>query len=268
MVGAWLLGNFDSTQFVANVGESQDRETGNHFSVTEDSQLTGLRWYRASGDADQAPVHLRVWEPEAFALIYEADVIPDDLSVGWQVHAVDGGPILTAHTRYMVTHGWQTHHQEAIFFLGTVPPPDKTLTWWLPQRVYSDGGINGLPNHYDSAYITGVDVQVEVPVASAGYTIAAETDYEGTLKWDQPADKYRLVMSTISQWQTAVVVETKDVRRITGFWQPIYEGSLGKRFQIDSPTFEMIPPDGLRMDGLLLDTSQGSAGHVQALLKV
>lgn len=268
MVSAWVLGNVDAGSFVLNTALSQDYEIGTVFGVVAPARLTGIRWWRASTDPDYKPTHLRVLDLYGFTIVHEQDPIPDDGEIGWQVAAIEGGPLLAIHNMYTVSAAWETNRAEAIYALGDATPSDFPAAIWSPARSYTDGGSIGFPSHRDNANLTGADAQVTVEDATGSYTVAAETDYDSTLKWDQPADKYRLVMSTITQWQTAVIVETKDVRRITGFWQPIYSDSLGKRFQIDSPTFEMIPPDGLRMDGLLLDTSPGSAGHVQALIKV
>lgn len=268
MPSAWVLGNIDAGSFVLNTDLPQDYEIGTVFGVVAPARLTGIRWWRASTDPDYKPTHLRVLDLYGFTILHEEDPIPDDGAIGWQVAAIEGGPLLAIHNMYCVSAAWQTHRGEALYVLGDATPSDFPAAIWSPARSYTDGGSIGFPSHRDQNYLTGADAQVTTEDLAGSYAVAAETDYTETLKWSQPADKYRLVMSIITEWRTAVTVQGKDVRRIVGFWQPMYGDSLGKRFQIDSPTFEMIPPDGLRMDGLLLDSGKGSAGHVQALVRV
>jgi hypothetical protein len=268
MVSAWVLGNVDAGSFVLNTALPQDYEIGTVFGVVAPARLTGIRWWRASTDPDYKPTHLRVLDLYGFTIVHEQDPIPDDGEIGWQVAAIDGGPLLAIHNMYTVSAAWETNRAEALYALGDATPSDFPAAIWSPARSYTDGGVIGFPSHRDNANLTGADAQVTSEDASPGYEVVAETDYSETLKWAQPADKYRLTMTIITSWNYAVLVEATDVRRIAGFWQPMYADSLGKRYQIDSPTFDMIPPDGKRMDGLLLDTSLGSAGHVQALLLV
>lgn len=268
MTSAWILGNFDASQFYPYTLDTADQENGTPFTIQDDGLLTGLRWCRTTTDVDQLPAHLRVWDVESTDLVYEADPVPDDGTIGWQVHAVTGTVSLTKGHPYVATAGYVTHRIRPMYDLGRVPPPDYPGGLWVPIHRYTPATVLGNPIYDGYNNATGIDAQVTVEASPGSYLVVDEIDYAETLKWTVAADKYRLVMSTITQWQTAKTVEGLDVRRIVGFWQPIYAGSLGKRFQVDSPTFDMIPPDNTRMDGLLLDTSPGSAGHVQALLKI
>lgn len=268
MASAWLFGNFDTANWNDFTGLPADYEIGTPFCALAPATLDKIRWYRGDTDPDQHPTKLRVWDVLTGSMLYEIAPPDDNGLVGYQEHTLSSPLLVDPQQQLIVSATRVTYRNEPNYAIGQIPPPDFPAALWTPLRRYIAAGMDTLPSGEDNQFATAVDAHLVTETVSNDYTVEAETDYSDAIKWEQEADRYLLDVTTIAQWDTAKVVEGVDVRRIVGGWQPLSGSYQGKRFPIDSPHAILELPGGGRMKGVLIDTSPGSAGHVQALVRV
>lgn len=268
MVAAWALGNFDPANFTDYTANPYGFDIGIKLSPLDNGTVTRLRWFRANGSAGHKPDYLRLWDVLTGDKLYETDSPDDNGIAGWQVHTLSTPIAVDKQQALIVSAVHDTYHDEALYEIVEIPAADYPVGLWVPCRWATDVAFGTIPSSATIQYLTGVDAEVTVAGGGAEYEVAAETDYIDALKWEQEADRYLLDVTTIAGWDTSKLVVDVDVRRIVGGWQPLSGSYQGKRFPIDSPHAVLELPNQARMQGLLLDTSKGSAGHIQALIKV
>lgn len=268
MPGAWLYGNFDTANWVDFTGLPADYEIGTPFCALAPAQIEKIRWYRGDTDPNQHPTKLRIWDVLTGTMLYEIAPPDDNGLVGYQEHTLPTPILIDPHQQLIVSATRVTYRNEANYTIGQLPPPDFPAALWSPLRRYIAAFVDTLPTGEDNTTATAVDAYIVSEGGGAEYEVAAETDYTDAIKWEQEADRYLLDVTTIAGWETSKLVVDVDVRRIVGGWQPLSGSYQGKRFPIDSPHAVLELPNQARMQGVLIDTSKGSAGHVQALLKV
>jgi len=268
MTTSWLFENFDASNWEAFTGFTGDISLGTKGVPLQNAVVDALRWYRATTDALHKPSHLALFDELTGDNLYEASPVPDDGTIGWQTQTIDPPIAVDARQGLIAAIAMETYRTIATYSVGTIPPPNIPAGLWIPTRYYGSASPWVIPTSADALFIHGVDFRITTGGGPAEYEVVAETDYDSTLKWEQEADRYLLDVTTIKEWATAKLIEGIDVRRIIGGWQPLSGSYQGKRFPIDSPHFVLELPNQARINGLLLDTSPGSAGHIQALLKV
>lgn len=264
MVTAWLFDNTPTGLWTQNIFASVDREYGNRFSPLANGRVTAMRWRRPATVAVQKPTILRLWDVATATVLATAPSIPDNGAVGWQQVALTTPVNVTAAQVLCASFAWQTNRQYTSGGLGIVPAASYPAGFQLPAGWATATSTIGHPNNAITAEVFGVDALVQTQAPPASWTSVATTSYSDSLKWAQPANRYRINITTPVQWQTAKIVEGVDVRRVVGFWQPFLDGYLLERKPIDALQIDLMLPDRSLMDGLLLDTFPGSEGTAEA----
>lgn len=267
MVSSWALGNFPSGDFTDYTSSPYGFDIGVMCGASVAATVTRLRWYRRNTSTGHKPDHLRLWDVLTGGLLYETADVPDDGSIGWQVHTIVDPIAVDARQALIVSADHETYHDEALYEIALLPPPDPPALLWFPSRWSVDVAFDTIPNTPTVQYLTGVDAEFTTTGGGSDYEVVAEIDYNNAIKWGQAADRYLLDVTTIAGWETAKIVDGVDVRRIVGGWQPLSGSYQGKRFPIDSPHFLIELPNQARIQGVLVDTSPGSTGHLTALVK-
>ena len=261
---SWLLQNFNEAGFAPNIFEGSDREVGNAFVPETNGRVTALRWYRASTTPAQKPTILRVWDTTTGTALYTAGSIPDSAGVGWKSMVVTEVPAVVARRKYVVSMAWQTNRQHPLYGLGDMAPPNFPLHGWRPIAYQTAGGSIGLPTQAQTGSLYGVDVQVRSQQPPLSWTSQGSTAFDTDIKYEVPANRYRLLLTSYPQWATANVVQGVDVRRIIGGWWPIVGGNVGERRPIDAIDFNMVLPGLTMMDGVLVQCYPGTIGSLEA----
>jgi hypothetical protein len=266
MVAAWLFGNFPTGNWISDIFAGSDQEWGTRFTPEASGVVNGLRWFRANGTGAQKPTILRLWDVATATVLHTASAIPDNGAIAWQEYAIPAPIAVTAGSEYCVSFAWQTNRAKTSYGLGSGRPGDYPAKLWIPAGCSTTAGSIGFPATRQPGSVFGVDARIRTTAPAQTWTSAGSTAYNDTLKLTTPANRYRLNLTTVVQWQTAKVVEGVDIRRVVGFWQPFLDGYLLERKPIDALQFDMMLPDRGLMDGLLLDTFPGSAGTVEAFV--
>jgi hypothetical protein len=244
---------------------SNSWEVGTAAACQVDGSVTRMRWYRRTTNVGDVPVAMHLWDVETEAVLHTVDPIPDNGTVGWQVYTVD--PPVNVSAGQVVIAAYEVAYGKTLAYspVGLLwAPPSFPAGLATPIYWSTAAPSPGFPDTSSNDYVAGIDLEFSGFLPSGSWEKVAETTYDGTLKWVQPADKYRLNVTTIVQWKQAQTVEGEDIRRVIGAWWPYVDGFKGQRFLIDAPKSELAQPNGRRMDGLLLDTGSGSAGTVEA----
>lgn len=264
MVAAWLFGNVPTGNWISDIFAGSDQEWGTRFTPLANGVVNGLRWFRANGAGAQKPTILRLWDVATATVLHTATAIPDNGSLVWQEYSLATPVAVNAGQEYCVSFAWQTNRAKTAYGLGSSRPGDYPSALWIPAGCSSTAGAVGFPATRQPGSIFGVDARIRTQAPAQTWTSVATTSYSDSLKWVQPANRYRVNITTVVQWQTAQVVQGVDVRRVVGFWQPFLNGYLLERKPIDALQVDLMLPDRSLMDGLLLDTFPGSAGTAEA----
>lgn len=266
MVASWLLENFNPAGFSANIFEGSDREVGNSWVPLTDGRITWLRWYRPSTTPAQKPTILRVWDTTTGTVLYTLGSIPDNGVVGWQASAVPEIPVVLAGRKYVVSTAWQTNRQHPLYGLGTFPPPNFPLEPFIPLAYQTASGTIGMPTTAQQGSVYGVDVRVRSQNRPLQWESVGTTAFDTEIIWNVPANRYVLTLTTIPQWQSAVLVGTVDVRRVPGFWVPILQGSYGQQGRIENTVDSFSLPGWQLMDGILIRAYPGTIGTLEGFV--
>jgi hypothetical protein len=134
-------------------------EFAHAFSVSVDQFLVELSWYRSATGSQNTPAYLRVWDAVTNATIYDAPIIPDNGSVGWQRHTVGSQITLAAGRQYRVAIVWLTGQHDTQASTGS-GSPSSPISLASPYRYYN--AALGFPNTtpFGATWI-GVDVGVD-----------------------------------------------------------------------------------------------------------
>jgi hypothetical protein len=264
MSASWLFENFNQALFGSNIFEGSDREVGNAFVPLTNGRIVAMRWCRANNDGVQKPTILRVWDTTTAAVVYSMSPVPDSAGLGWKANAVAEVPQVIAGRKYIVSSAWQTNRQHTLYGLGDVPPPNFPMQFWTPAgRITNDPAI-GFPGNNNSGYVYGVDVRVRSQQPPLTFTSQGSVVFDTDAKYMVPANMYTLTLTTAPAWSSSQVVVGMDTRRIVGAWWPIVSGQLGERRLIDALVFNMFLAGLTLMDGVLITTTPGTLGTLEA----
>lgn len=264
MVATYALHQIPDADWIA-VYDGSDQEYGNALNCTVDGHITGIRFYRIDTSASARPNNLVIREYGGSTPLLYTNVFPDDYEVGWQEYELPSPIVAPAGVRFIASAEIVGRENFSTVLLGTQYPSPLYPAGLAvaPSRLNSPPEW-GATNTIDLTQIFGIDLRFEANRPTATWVSLGTQEYEETLLWEQPADRYRLTMSSYPEWRYAVVVEGVDVRRIKGFWSPYDGGYVQGHHTIDGPNADLLLPGPTRMAGLLLDTGSGSAGTVEA----
>jgi len=149
----------------------------------------------------------------------------------------------------------------------------RTATYFTPLKNRLIGASGGGGSAFFGPDGTQVSAGVEALLArstnaqvgfpAAPWAKTAETDFDGCLAWDEPADLYTVAFATTpptipDNGQCGV-----PVRYRLAWWTPLNGDFAQERRWIDFEKAHLVNPAG-RMPGLLLQTYLGGTGHVEA----
>lgn len=264
MATAWVLDNIPSADW-SDQYYGYPYAFGTAFAPAVECSVTRLRWRRVSTQINSTPAHLRLWDVATETIIGEVTPVPDSGAVGWQVGSIAVPPTVSAGQLLKASiDGSLLWSQAYIYVSGLYPPPPFPAGWCFPPGTRATTNTPGYPNQAYDGYLLGVDAELSGFLPTASWSLVDTTSYTNSLKWNVPADKYRLHVATVVQWSTAATIQGEEVKRVIGAWFPFADGYKGQRMLIDAPKSELAQPNGRRMDGILLDTGTGSAGTVEA----
>jgi hypothetical protein len=128
------------------------------------------------------------------------------------------------------------------------------------SAFYGAGGTQ-VSEGVEALLARSTNAQVGFPASP--WEMTAETDFDGCLAWDQPADLYTVTFATTpptipNNGQCGV-----PVRYRLAWWAPLNGEFAQGRHWIDFEKVHLVDPAG-RMPGLLLQTYLGGTGHVEA----